>query len=65
MGHRVSPDERSAEYRAPLLGGSLARGGSCFSGGKRSATHDRPPSEAVVVAVTNARLDFGTWKQIF
>ena len=24
-----------------------------------------PPSEAVVVAVTNGRLDFGTWERIF
>jgi hypothetical protein len=24
-----------------------------------------PPSEAVVVALTNGRLDFGTWEQIF
>jgi thiamine phosphate synthase YjbQ (UPF0047 family) len=24
-----------------------------------------PPSEAVVVAVTNGRLNFGTWERIF
>jgi thiamine phosphate synthase YjbQ (UPF0047 family) len=36
---------------------------------KRNATpsvaRDGAPSEAVVVAVTNGRLDFGTWERIF
>jgi thiamine phosphate synthase YjbQ (UPF0047 family) len=30
----------------------------------RSVARDRPPSEAVVVAVTEGRLDFGTWERI-
>jgi thiamine phosphate synthase YjbQ (UPF0047 family) len=27
--------------------------------------HHGPPSEAVVVAVTNGRLGYGTWERIF
>jgi hypothetical protein len=29
-----------------------------------AATGDGPPSEAMVVAVTNGRLDFGAWERI-
>jgi hypothetical protein len=71
--------QRRREWPAPRLRG-VARGAgpSCTNqpipaqpdrrGQRRrpsEATNHGPPSEAVVVAVTKGRLDFGTWERIF